>query len=394
VTNEEILQKCLDETRRTQLQMFAISTRAMKGAGNLAEEVITRQGYTDVPSNRVGKNSFMYCANFFSNFTFSYFLVPLEQFRRIADSETLELIDEMTRKKEQEKREKAVLDAVKVSKLPRDERVMQLKNKQMKKILADFGIPVPSKAKHEDLQRLLMDNPKVPVEIVIPDLDTPVAAVSSALQSSKSTSATASAAAKSRIDPISAGTVVTATISNSGIDGGDDSSHDSGDDSGHDSGDDGGDDGGEVFGALAATAAATISRNRKRKGRAAVAAMLANLAAAPISDEINCGGGSGSGSGVVEEAVIAHVSAAADETATISGNGGGAAAASDAAVDCFAKCLVCSSVESLSTCPSCTESFCKDHTVCHGWIISCDNKDLQCDVSKSLKSVIFSGTSK
>jgi hypothetical protein len=61
IVNESLLKKFMDETKRTQLQMLAISTKAMKGAGNLREEVVSRRGYADVPSTRTSKFGFVYC---------------------------------------------------------------------------------------------------------------------------------------------------------------------------------------------------------------------------------------------------------------------------------------------------------------------------------------------
>ena len=60
VVNESLLQRFMDDAKKTHLQMLAISTKAMKGAGNLTEEIVSRRGYTDVPSNRTGTFCFTY----------------------------------------------------------------------------------------------------------------------------------------------------------------------------------------------------------------------------------------------------------------------------------------------------------------------------------------------
>jgi hypothetical protein len=279
----------------------------------------------------------------------------------------------------------------------------------MKTSLVGFGILVPRKAKQEDLQKLLMDNPKVPIIISIPDLD-PIDTSAEESSSGKlggGDSVVITSGGGEEKDISGLALVMPVAIAPYG--------HESGDGDG---------DGGSGSGsssdpveavvdvaspgssssdlkrsskAVAASpsvrkrssraAESPSGRDRKRSSKAAVSAFVASFAGKVMNISASVGA-------VIASVDDAPLSESAQDVAMVSSVTAPGIPSAPSSSGKIVACLVCSSAESLSTCSSCTESFCEEHVVCHGWIISCDNKDLQRDASKTLNALVISGTSK
>jgi len=335
--------------------------------------------------------------------------------------------------------------------------------KQMKTSLVGFGILVPRKAKQEDLQKLLMDNPKVPIIISIPDLD-PIDTSAEESSSGKlggGDSVVITSGGGEEKDISGLALVMPVAIAPYGHESGDgDGDGGSGSGSSSDpveavvdvaspgssssdlkrsskaeapsislaslpsggSGDGGSSSSSDPVEAVTAAAVVDVAspgssssdlkrsskavaaspsvrkrssraaespsgRDRKRSSKAAVSAFVASFAGKVMNISASVGA-------VIASVDDAPLSESAQDVAMVSSVTAPGIPSAPSSSGKIVACLVCSSAESLSTCSSCTESFCEEHVVCHGWIISCDNKDLQRDASKTLNALVISGTSK